>query len=145
MRNAIPVRRGYAMVIVLMFIVLFLAMLGVVCRELAGALRVESLHAIEVQRDEGSIQALARALALLETGLPPTNPYVCGATIDTPTVRRLSPSLLPRRTGRLAGSGRRRLQAARRRRPCPTFSAHRPRGSRPRDRCHAGRREPQSQ
>ena len=56
MRNAIPVRRGYAMALVLMFIVLFLAMLGVVCRELAGALRIESLHSLEVQRDKGSVR-----------------------------------------------------------------------------------------
>jgi hypothetical protein len=72
------------MVLVLMFIVLFLALLGVVYREVAGALRIESLHSVQVRRDQGSVPALARALALFETGLPPSNPYVCGVTVDTP-------------------------------------------------------------
>jgi hypothetical protein len=72
------------MMLVLMFIVLFLALLGIVYREVAGAIRIESLHTIQVRRDAGSVHALARALALLETGLPPANPYVCGVTIDTP-------------------------------------------------------------
>ena len=84
MRETSYKRRGYAMVIVPIFIVLFLAMLGVVYREVAGALRIESLHALQVSRDEGSICAMGRGLALLENGLPPTNPYVCCATIDTP-------------------------------------------------------------
>ena len=83
MRNARPARRGYAMVLVLMFIVLFLALLGVVYRDLSGSLRIESLHALEQRRDEGTIAALARALALLESGLPPANPYACSVTIDT--------------------------------------------------------------
>ena len=72
------------MALVLMFVVLFLALLGVVYREVAAALRIESLHSIEVRRDEGSVQALAQGVALLESGLPPTNPYACGVTIDTP-------------------------------------------------------------
>jgi hypothetical protein len=72
------------MVIVPMFIVLFLAMLGVVYREVAGALRIESLHSLQVSRDKGSVCALGRGLALLENGLPPTNPYECCATVNTP-------------------------------------------------------------
>ena len=84
MRDAANQRRGYAMMLVLMFIVLFLALLGVVYREVASALRIESLHSLQVRRDEGSVQAMARALALLDSGLPPANPYVCGVTIDTP-------------------------------------------------------------
>ncbi len=72
------------MVIVVMFIVLFTALLGVVFRELAGALRVETLHTLEVQRDTGSVVALAQALALLQTGVPPASPYVCYTTVGTP-------------------------------------------------------------
>ncbi len=68
------------MLLVVMFIVLFTALLGVVFRELAGALRVETLHRLEVQRDTGSIVALAQALALLQTGTPPGNPYACSTT-----------------------------------------------------------------
>ena len=73
------------MVMVVIFIVLFTAMLGVVFRELAGALQVETLHKLEVQRDTGTFVALSQALALLQTGLPPTNPYECSVTINTAT------------------------------------------------------------
>ena len=81
-------RRGYAMMMVLVFLVMFLAFLGVAMRRMAGLLRTETVHAIQVQRDQGSIHALARALTLLETGLPPTNPYVCAVTIVTSTGSR---------------------------------------------------------
>ena len=37
----------------------------------------------QIQCDEGSLHALAHAIHLLETGLPPTSPYVCGVTITT--------------------------------------------------------------
>lgn len=76
-------RSGFAMMLVLVFIVLFLTMLGVACRRTAAALRIESVRALQVQRDEGSLHALARGLALLETGLPPSDPYACGVVIDT--------------------------------------------------------------
>ena len=78
-------RAGYAMMLVLVFIVLFLSLLAVGYRQTATALRIESVRSQATQRDEGSIQALALALALLETGNPPSDPYVCGATIDTST------------------------------------------------------------
>ena len=78
-------RSGYAMMLVLVFIVLFLALLGVAYRQTAAALRIESVRSLQIQRDEGSIHALARALALLETGNPPSDPYVCGVTITTST------------------------------------------------------------
>ena len=79
----LPSRRGYAMLMVLIFLVLFWALLGVAWRGMASALRVASVRTLQCQRDEGSIQALARAMSLLETGLPPANPYVCGVTINT--------------------------------------------------------------
>lgn len=78
-------RSGFAMMLVLVFIVLFLTMLGVACRRTAAALRIESVRALQTQRDEGSLHALARGLALLETGLPPSDPYVCGVAITTST------------------------------------------------------------
>lgn len=78
-----PDRSGFAMMLVLVFIVLFLAMLGVTLRETASALRVEGARVKQLQRDEGSIHALAKGVALLETGLPPTDPYVCGVDINT--------------------------------------------------------------
>jgi len=73
------------MVIVLVFILLFLSLWGVAYRQTAAALRAESVEVNRVERDEGSTQAVARGLALLETGLPPSNPYVCGITVTTPT------------------------------------------------------------
>ena len=68
---------------VLIFLVLFLALLGVAWRRVASALRIASVRAVQTQRDEGSIPALALAMHLLETGLPPISPYVCGVTLDT--------------------------------------------------------------
>lgn len=78
-------RRGFAMMLVLVFIVLFLAMLGVACRQTASALRIESVRTLQIERDQGSMHAVAKGLALLETGLPPTDPYSCAVEIDTPT------------------------------------------------------------
>jgi hypothetical protein len=76
-------RPGYAMILVLFFSVLFLGLVGIAYRELCTAIRLQSLRAAQADRDEGAIQALARGLYLLETGLPPSNPYVCATTVDT--------------------------------------------------------------
>src|SRR5439155_17039615 len=82
MRRA-PGRRGYAMMLVLVFILLFLSLLGVAFRQASAALRIETGHTQQVQRDEGSVHAVARGVLLLETGLPPSTPYVCAVTIPT--------------------------------------------------------------
>jgi hypothetical protein len=82
-------RHGYAMMLVVIAIVVLLLLYSVAYRHTAAALRVETARVQQLQRDEGTIHALARALALLETGLPPTDPYVCGVTITT----SLGPSL----------------------------------------------------
>jgi hypothetical protein len=79
------VRRGYAILLVLVFVLLFLSLLGVVYRQATAALLIETAHAQQVQRDEVSVHAVARGVKLLETGLPPSNPYVCGGTIPTST------------------------------------------------------------
>lgn len=71
------------MLLVLAFIVLLLSLWSVAYRHTAAALRIESARSLAVQRDEGSLHALARGLALLETGVPPTDPYACGVTIET--------------------------------------------------------------
>lgn len=73
------------MLLVVLFVLLFLAMLGVSYRELGAALRIESTRVQQVQRDQGCVPAAARGLALLETGLPPSNPYVGAVTIPTST------------------------------------------------------------
>ena len=78
-------RRGYAMVMVLVFMALLLSIYGVAYREVAATLRIETARVLLRQRDEGSLPALARGLALLETGPLPQDPYVCSVSIDTPT------------------------------------------------------------
>jgi glutathione S-transferase len=68
---------------VLIFAILFLALLGVAWRRIASSLRVAAIRTVQAQRDQGSTVALARAMHLLETGTPPSSPspYVCGTTI----------------------------------------------------------------
>lgn len=78
-----PPRRGYAMLLVLVFITLVLSVFSVSYRYTATALRVETARTLQQRRDEGSVHALARGLALLETGLPPLEPYACCVEIST--------------------------------------------------------------
>lgn len=83
MRHRLP-KRGYAMVIVLVFIALLLCFYGVAYRHVGAALRAESVRIVRQARDEGVIHALARGLTLLETGTPPMDPYVCATLIGPP-------------------------------------------------------------
>ena len=86
--NTRPTRRGYAMVLVLVFIATLLCLHSVAYRHVAAALRIEKARVLQRDRDEGRIHALARGLRLLETGLPPSAAYACGVTIQTPTGQR---------------------------------------------------------
>jgi hypothetical protein len=75
-----PPRRGYAMVAVVLFVMLFLGLWGVAARQLGSMLRIEQARVRRVQRDLddlGATQALAKALAALEIGFPKTTPYTC--------------------------------------------------------------------
>jgi hypothetical protein len=77
-------RRGYAMITVLVFLAVLMTTLGVTHRHMASLLRREQAQ-WEVDRfDAGPRCALARGVALLETGLPPDNPYTCITQIITP-------------------------------------------------------------
>jgi hypothetical protein len=76
-------RRGYALTLVLVFVVLMLAMLGIAWRGVASALRLETVRKTQIERDEGSVHAVALAMRLLETGVPPSVPYMCGVTLNT--------------------------------------------------------------
>jgi hypothetical protein len=78
-------RRGYALMLVLLFNVLFLMLLGVAWRRMGSVLRIASVRTTQVQRDEGSLRVLADAMRLLETGLPPTTPYERGVIVTLPT------------------------------------------------------------
>jgi type II secretory pathway component PulJ len=62
-------RRGYALMLVMIFVVLFGAVLGVAWRRVASALRIEHVREVRTQCDKGSIQALAAAMQVLETRL----------------------------------------------------------------------------
>jgi hypothetical protein len=62
-----PNRRGYALMLVILFVVLFSAILGVAWRRVASALRVEHLSEVRKQCDGGSVQVLAGAMKVLET------------------------------------------------------------------------------
>jgi hypothetical protein len=78
-------RRGYSMLAVLVFLAVSLMFIAVGQRRISSQLRLERAR-IEVEDfNEGPVQAAAKALALLETGLPPANPYECGVTLSTST------------------------------------------------------------
>jgi hypothetical protein len=79
-------RRGYAMVAVVMFVLVFLGLWTVAARQISSMLRVEQARAKRIARDAAALpsrQALAQALAALESGFPPTNPYVCLVTVGS--------------------------------------------------------------
>ena len=76
-------RRGYALMLVTITVVLLLLLFGLVHRYTMAALRIETVRTLQQQRDEGTVHAIARGLALLETGLPPSSPYDCEVTILT--------------------------------------------------------------
>jgi hypothetical protein len=82
--KARPPRNGYAMVLVMVFIALLLTFYSVAYRHVAAAVRAEKVRTKQAERDQGCIQAVGRGVTLLETGLPPSNPYICATTIGTP-------------------------------------------------------------
>jgi hypothetical protein len=80
-----PQRRGYAMVVVVMFVILFLGLWSLAARQVSSLLRVEQARAHRVARDVTNLparRALAQALAALQVGYPPRNPYNCQVSID---------------------------------------------------------------
>ncbi len=62
-------RHGYALMLVVVFVVLFSAILGIAWRRVASALRVEHVSEVRKQCDQGSLQVLATAMRVLETRL----------------------------------------------------------------------------
>jgi hypothetical protein len=75
-------RGGYALVVVLMFHVMFFMLLGVAFRRTSSVIRLAVAQSQQTKQDQGSLRVLADAMQLLETGLPPTSPYECGAVIE---------------------------------------------------------------
>jgi hypothetical protein len=72
------------MVTVLVFLAVALMLIAVGQRQLSSMLRTERARTQVELRDQGAVPALAQALELLETGVPPTDPYVGETTVDTP-------------------------------------------------------------
>lgn len=75
--------------IVLVFVILFLAMLGTAWRQLGSVLRIETVRAKQMTRDQGSLKAAAKALRMLEMSYPSALPasgqeanYGYSTTID---------------------------------------------------------------
>ena len=69
MNKRLAQRRGYAMMLVMIFVVLFAALLGVAWRRVASTLRVEHSAEVRKQCDQGSLQVMAKAMQTLETRL----------------------------------------------------------------------------
>jgi hypothetical protein len=116
-RRGYSQRRGYALVLVCFFVVLFLSLLGVAWRQMASALRIASLQSIQTQRDTGSIRALALGMQMLElrlcadrasgtaklnvaddvTQAPASSdlrcPFACTVFIDLSTGNRIDPAV----------------------------------------------------
>lgn len=85
MRRCARPRSGYAMILVMVFVMLLLGLWSVAYRQLGSAVRLRAVGVQQLQRDEGCMQAAARGLALLETGTPATDPYTCVTTVYTST------------------------------------------------------------
>lgn len=73
-----PRPRGFALVLVLIFVTLILGAWGVAARHTAAMIRIEQARAHRARRDAArlpALSALAAAAALLEVGYPPASPY----------------------------------------------------------------------
>ena len=87
-------RAGYALLLVIGFNVLLLAVWSVAYRSVGAAFRVEMTRSLRRTRDDGTMTAMGLGVALLQTGTP-TNPdksallpgetYVCYVQLETPT------------------------------------------------------------
>jgi hypothetical protein len=71
------------MVLVMVFISLLLTVASVCFRDIASALRTEQAIQQLEWRDQGVLQAVAQATSLLESGVPPSSPFVGEIGIDT--------------------------------------------------------------
>jgi hypothetical protein len=85
-------RRGYALTVVLIFLILLFALWSTVYRTTATLLRIESNRALQQSRDSGAMNALAQAIQLLQYSAPqdPANPgrtvFTYGAQISVPAI-----------------------------------------------------------
>ena len=71
MKRKPSARRGYALLLVIVFLVLFLAMLGTAWRQVASVLRVETVRAVQTRRDQGCLLAAVQGIHYLEETATP--------------------------------------------------------------------------
>lgn len=84
-------RSGFVLILVLALLVLLLASWGVSVRQTGILLRLESARAAQIDSTDPVAIALARGIALLETGTPEGQPgwvaqtstYACTTTVDS--------------------------------------------------------------
>jgi hypothetical protein len=85
-------RRGYALILVAAFCVLFVTFMGVAWRQMASALCTFSNRSEAIQEDQGAIMALAQAMRALEVGPPPLTEYAtkpCYGTVSVPVMQNM--------------------------------------------------------
>ena len=87
----LPRRRGYALVLVVVFSVLFFTLVGVAWRQTSSVVRIFTVRTNQLLRDRGATQALADALHALDVGKPPGDPdvYQCYDTVQIPPLNGL--------------------------------------------------------
>src|SRR5688572_27771228 len=83
MRSArrITSRRGFILPAVLLFLAIAFGMWAVLFRSAGSALRIDEARSHRAARAEWTASAVANGLRLLETGSPPSDPYVCKLSI----------------------------------------------------------------
>ena len=74
MKRYLSARRGYALMLVIIFLVIFLAMLGTAWRHVASVLRVETIRAVQSRRDQGCLLAVIKGIHYLENTTTPSSP-----------------------------------------------------------------------
>ena len=79
---------GHILLSTMAFLVLAMILWLAAFGQMAGYGRIEKVSHIRQDRATQSMRALAWGLALLESGLPPTNPYSCRVTPDSGTGRQ---------------------------------------------------------
>ena len=87
-------RRGYALILVVIFCVIFTTLIALAWRRMASTIYTFSAHADQIQQDQGAMLALADAMRTLEVGPPPFTSdsptvYACYDTVSVPTVQNL--------------------------------------------------------
>ena len=81
MRNRRHHRRGYVLPAVLLFLMISFGIWAVFFRSTASVVRIEQARVLRETRTVWDAPAVATGLRLLQTGLPPHDPYSCRVTL----------------------------------------------------------------